>query len=281
MHTDYFYTKGQAHPVCQDFVIDGMTRGGIHFVILSDGCSSQDRTDIGTRILALETMKMIQLFGWEFFNMEDSFTYVVENAKEYARSVNVPKEVLTATLIVLAGDQEQIRILGMGDGGFIVLPTQKALKQGGIFHNPRVRTVEYKDNYPMYPIYLREKNFYMPDTNMMVKHRLDLETGQTLSSEHSFEQKPSMQNTFNTEDVRFIGIFSDGMECFLDQDNQLIPLREIMNRVTDFKQLKGNFIQRRMSRFLKDCRKQDWVPYDDISFGGIWYGDQDEDTSRE
>ena len=213
--------------------------------------------------------------------MGDSFTYVIENAKEYARSVSLPKEVLTATLIVLAADKEQIRIHGMGDGGFIVLPTKKALKVGGLFHNPRVRTVEYKDNYPMYPIYLREKNFYMPDSNMMVKHRLDLETGETLSSEHSFERKLSIQNIFDIEDVKFIGIFSDGMECFLDQDNQLIPLKEIMNRVVDFKQLKGNFIQRRMNRFLKDCRKQDRVPYDDISYGGIWIGDQDEDTSRE
>ena len=213
--------------------------------------------------------------------MDDSFTYVVENAKEYTRNVGLPKEVLTATLIVLAGDSEQIRVLGMGDGGYVVLPTEQTAKQGTLYNSPRVRTVEYKDNYPMYPIYLREKNFYMQESNMMVKHLVDLETGTCLASEHSFERKPSMSETFSTDEVKFIGVFSDGMECFLDQDNQLIPLREIMNRVVDFKQLKGNFIQRRMNRFLKDCRKLDWLPYDDISFGGIWCGDQDEDTSRE
>lgn len=276
MHTDYFYTKGASHSVCQDFVIDGMTKAGIHFVILADGCSSQPRTDIGTRILALETQKMIHLFGWEFFNMDDSFTYVVENAKEYVRSVNLPPEVLTATLIVLAGDSKHIRIHGMGDGGFVVIPTQKALKQGGLFHNPRVRTIEYKDNYPMYPIYLREKRFYMPDTNTMIKHRIDLKTGETLSSEHTFERKLSMLNHFAIQDVKFIGIFSDGMECFLDENHNLIPIREIMNRITAFKKTKGDFIQRRMKSFLK---KNSWTPYDDLSFGGIYCGDPDEDTS--
>lgn len=277
MHTDYFYTKGSSHAVCEDFVIDGMTSSGIHFVILSDGCSSQPLTDVGTRILALETIRMLHLFGWDFFKMKDSFTYVVENAKEYTRNIGLPEGILTATLLVLAADEETIRVLGMGDGGFVIFPTKAdKLLNGTLLHSPRIRITEYKENYPMYPIYLREKRFYMPESNTLIKHVINLETGESIDTEHGFKRGFSLQHSFKTKDVKFIGIFSDGMESFLDNEMQLLPVQEIMRDLTDFKQIKGNFIQRRMNGFLKKSAKKEWEHFDDLSFGGIWIGDQDE-----
>lgn len=276
MHSDYFYTKGSLHSTCQDFVIDGLTSSGIHFVVLADGCSSQPLTDIGVRILALETFKMIHLFGWEFFQMKDSLAYVMENAKEYVRSVGLEKEVLTATLLVLAADHNKVNILGMGDGGYVIIPTAEAEDQGGKFDNRHIKTVEYTDNYPMYPIYLREKNFYMPESNRVIKKFDNLDTGYHLESEHSFDMRPAIDNGFPTKAVKFVGIFSDGMESFLDKENQVIPVQEVMRDLTDFKQIKGNFIQRRMNSFLKKSAKKEWEHFDDLSFGGIWIGDQDE-----
>jgi len=39
-----------------------------------------------------------------------------------------------------------------------------------------------------------------------------------------------------------------------------------------FKNFNGQFVQRRMNKFLKDCNKDNWYNADDISLGVIYLG---------
>ena len=49
--TDHLFWAGDSHKVNQDYCLSG-SKSGLHYAIVSDGCSSSPDTDFGSRILA-------------------------------------------------------------------------------------------------------------------------------------------------------------------------------------------------------------------------------------
>lgn len=270
MHADCFYKTGQTHRVCEDFILNGTAYDGTKFVILADGCSTREMSDVGSRILVLEAMKMIQEYGWEFFSMSDPFLHITRNAMDYMRRVSCSVECLHATLIILGANQTTIRVEAMGDGGYFILPSKFAQKNE--FYEPRYLTVSFGDNFPLYPIYLHFMNLGIPESNMLIKQAVGLDSGETQQTEQGWNLRPSIDASFPISEIKFMGIFSDGLESFVDKKGEIIPLKEILTRLNQFKIFRGEFIQRRMKSFLKEMGKEGYIHHDDLSFGGIYIG---------
>ncbi len=53
---DSFFSMAKQHAVCQDYAIGGMLPSP--FLVLCDGCSSSNNSDVGARILAISARKI-------------------------------------------------------------------------------------------------------------------------------------------------------------------------------------------------------------------------------
>src|SRR3990170_3536863 len=51
INSDSLYLIGKSHQVCQDYTYHGVTKWGLPYIIVADGCSSAKDSDIGARLL--------------------------------------------------------------------------------------------------------------------------------------------------------------------------------------------------------------------------------------
>jgi hypothetical protein len=72
----------------------------------------------------------------------------------------------------------------------------------------------------------------------------------------------------------FVAVFSDGVTQVDGMD-----WRDVVAELMNFKSIEGDFVKRRMNRFLKDCRAHGKGPIDDISMACI-HIDHEEQKER-
>jgi hypothetical protein len=84
---------------------------------------------------------------------------------------------------------------------------------------------------------------------------------------------------FTPEEVKYIAIASDGLDSFYktittetSKTNKSIPYIEVIDELIAFKNFNGQFVQRRMNKFLKDCERCKWHNADDISLAVVHMG---------
>ena len=279
MQADSIFVKGYSHPVCQDYAKHGCTDDGVHYAIISDGCSSSENTDIGARVLTLEAERIIHILGVNAIAEPPRklCNYIVENALEAIHKYKLSVHCLDATLgiVMMIKNIKAIAIL-YGDGGIFV---KNKVIPSDVFN------VEFKDNYPMYPVYIKNKNLLLPETNEKVLTICDLNSSEVrvtrnYSSEESInhpyfdiirtQDKDDVVDDYN--EMEFIGVFSDGV-CSFQKNTQSVSSVEVVKNLTSYKQFKGSFAQRRVNAFLKECKKNETDHYDDLSIGVIYTGE--------
>jgi hypothetical protein len=87
------------------------------------------------------------------------------------------------------------------------------------------------------------------------------------------------------EDKDFtICLASDGVTSFsLEQDNQeskIVPITKVVSDFTAYKNFQGEFVQRRVTKVLKEYNKLNMRHFDDLSFATIHFAkDPNEATS--
>jgi hypothetical protein len=74
-----------------------------------------------------------------------------------------------------------------------------------------------------------------------------------------------------TADISDIALFSDGVTQVDGMD-----WRDVVAELLSFKSTEGDFVKRRMNRFLKDCQKHGKGPVDDISMACIHIDHEDD-----
>lgn len=270
MQADSIFIKGYSHAVCQDYAKHGCTEDDVHYAIISDGCSSSENTDIGARILTLEAERIIHILGANALvePPKKLCNYIIENALEAIHKYKLSIHCLDATLgiVMMKKNFKSIAIL-YGDGGIFI----KDKITESMFFN-----VEFKDNYPMYPIYIKNKNLLMPETNEKVITIYNLNSFAIMSNrDHTSDyyiSHPYLDIIRQDNEIEFIGVCSDGA-CSFQKNAQSIPSVEIVQNLTAYKQHKGSFVQRRVNSFLKDCKKNETDHYDDLSMGVIHTGE--------
>jgi len=256
MHSDACFVTGKTHPICQDYAFAGEDEHP--FGVVSDGCSSSLHTDIGARLLVHAFVSEIPSF--RIVQNEALMIRVATSAAGAATVLNLPIECLDATLLCCSYISLDPLAMIVGDG---VVACKYEDDSIAAWH------VEYDHNAPEYASY-----------------RLDPKRQERYNNEFGPLKKVTKWSTtagfttttmisdfiqllrFNlAEKPKVVAVMSDGVDTF-----ESIPWHDVVVSLMDFKSTKGQFVQRRMKRFIKNCQKKGISPYDDVSMAAIYLG---------
>ena len=177
----------------------------------------------------------------------------------------LPSEALDATLLLAISTDKGVNLLCHGDGAFAIRG-----KDGRI----TCADITALDGYPRYLNYL---------TNPA--RRRTVESGSptvvTMNGSLTLFSSPAVEPfcyAFDNELLDCIVLFSDGVKSFVDADRQPVPYQDVIHELMDFKHMTGEFVQRRMQKFLKSAAKRGWTHYDDLSMAAIYLGKEDDEV---
>ncbi len=273
LNADRYFYIGKTHDVCEDFAIADKNSTGV-YTVLCDGCSSSKDTDIGARILAKQAMT------------EDPINpaLYLYSAKNICDILKLNPMCLDATILNIKAAHNKWNIYCVGDGTIIKIRNDNKIE---------ITDIEYKSGAPFYLSYQldieREKNYiktyglertitkYIFDPacnfdkdNMLTKISIIDINGKPYVEEGRFNDNEDGYHTILTT--------SDGIHSFQEKIttdtsvvNHQISIEKVLTKLLDFKGYHGQFIARRMRRFIKDSAKWNWSNLDDLSMAGVHY----------
>jgi len=261
INTDTFLKIGDSHRVCEDYIVSGNIP--VPFIILADGCSSSNDTEMGARILCHLAKQYIRYRGDDLYNL-DYFkmgSWVIHNAELSARQLGLKVTCLDATLIVSYELDDTVYVYMYGDGAVV------AKEERGSIH---VDSIKFTNNAPYYLSYLIDESrddIYHENKNSKSLN-MACEDGSADFKELAYDAKIILK--YNLSAHPNIFICSDGIESFVKKDPSqrdiLTPL-EVLPDMMAFKTTKGEFLKRRLKRALKNLNDDGIVHYDDLSIG--------------
>ncbi|MHA1169394.1 MAG: protein phosphatase 2C domain-containing protein [Candidatus Hodarchaeales archaeon] len=285
MNTDCAFNIGTTHDVCQDYALSGE-----YSVTIADGCSGSVLSDFGSRVLSVTAMnKMLELKS--LHDLEEKELILL--SRPSVKVLNLPPECLDATLLCAAKIDDTPEAICYGDGVIAV-----KLKNNVTL----VISVEYTDSYPFYINYLfdktgRFKNWTADHNKRKVVFSAIKENGEvevinndcdstTRLRYNEYEVGIIRVSDYRTmietisPDVESIIILSDGVQSFYQtiitgtsKHNEKVTYHEVLKELLSFKNYTGRFVQRRMNKFIKTCKRNDWNHSDDISIAAIYLGE--------
>ena len=277
INTDTYLKIGDQHKICEDYVISGEIPGEhpMKYVILSDGCSKSNKTEMGARILCYMAQQYIRYNyrGWPFLpDYKQMGQWIIHNAEMTARSLGLNRDCLDATLIISWVDSEPptANIFIYGDG-FIILKGKNGFQLFGVDFRP--------DNAPYYLSYEldpQRKQFYheMKVSKILTTNfsRGSLASGFT---EDQYAYDAAIIKRLDMDEYDSIVIASDGLGSFYSDNGPMEPVKPVDSfkwiapEFINFKGKKniGSYLQRRVSKEIKLLIKEDIFHFDDISLG--------------
>lgn len=263
-HTDAYFQIGQAHinagKPCQDYATSSWTPDSACAVV-SDGCSSGGRTDIGSRVVALTTDRVLRHIGG---NLDPQ---VISNLRvapmEDAQfAMGLARADLLATCLYAVADQQGALIHVEGDG---VIAAKR--RDGTVL----ATKFEWGENTPFYPAYsetdleaFRKIHAGVALTSTTVIRGPDGAVLATIPDAHALEESmrgiTTRLSSEELSETRLIAVFSDGASQI-----DGVPWDEAVFEFLAMKNFKGDFAKRRMIRGLKDMRSRGKGPMDDVS----------------
>ncbi len=261
---DTFLKMGDQHKVCEDYIIKSTV--STPFIILADGCSSSNNTEMGARILCHLAKQFLSYRGNDVYNLgglgyHKMGSWIIHNAELTARQLGLTANCLDATLIVSYVTDNVVYVYIYGDGAVVTKD-----KKGSI----QIDHIEFTNNAPYYLSYLLDESrdlIYHENKNQRSYH-ITQQNGNTTSYNIAYDSKLILE--YNLDRYPNIFICSDGIQSFIKKDpNQrdiLHPL-EVLPNMMEFKTIKGEFLKRRMKRALKDLEEKGITHYDDLSIG--------------
>jgi len=258
MNIDSVYVIGKSHRVCQDYAMHGCIDGNPYFII-SDGCSSSKDTDIGARILAHSAKTCLTEDIFNSKNHEKSYYSfghnVIDKATLDINNLKLNPECLDATLIVGFVYNNDLEIYVYGDG--CIMYTGTDLKW-------RCINIKFQTGAPYYLSYWNNKE----RRNEYLKTFKGLRITDYLNG-FTIKESVLSSNCFYFGNISGSALVaSDGMSSFF----KYAYTQNISTTVKDFTQFKsmtGEFLKRRLNRYVQDMNKQGLYHYDDIAIAGI------------
>jgi hypothetical protein len=244
IHTGSFFSKGESHLINQDYVVS--TRDGI---VLSDGCSSSQNSDVGSRVLAHSYLaaKDSQV---PWFN-------TIHRALSTMNLLRLPGEALCATLLTAELVQHNICVNVWGDGCIVA-----RRKKDGVLEYFNISFLSSAPYYIFYHAHQKESYIYQ------FGDKVQINKGYPFSF---FERYPEgyIKLAYPIEAYDLVAVFSDGISSFRSATGELIPIESIAEEILAFKGTAGAFVERRCRRAFSTFEKNGWHNYDDFSVGVI------------
>jgi hypothetical protein len=277
--------------VCQDYALSG-SKDGLTWAIVSDGCSSSKDTDVGARILthiAKDTLLGMLSRGrfsdsrfMEDGGMESEFyDMVLDRASNVRTSMRLEYDAFDATLLTAFAlrtpERNYIdwRVLAIGDGTVLV-KFKEPQEHFSCIHMSYDSNAPYYLSYKMHP----DKDagyqaLFKDGRHLMIRQTFHGPEG---IKETQWDNEPCREYSYVIDNIGCafdepplqIVLFSDGLDSY--QANDSSPAFDndgLMRRVTGYKSLAGEFVQRRMKAFRKECEKTGVKHYDDVSCAAI------------
>ena len=277
INTDTFLKIGSSHAVCEDYVLSGAHQ--LQYIILSDGCSSSPNTEMGSRILCYLARQYIRYRFDEFpgskpgsfrLNYQDMGSWIIHNAEMTARQLGLPRNCLDATLMISYIDpfesDQTVNIFIYGDGFLVLIPKNEQ-------YSLQIQEIEFApDNMPFYLSYtvepLRLQSYHDRKVSKFFNATQHDPSKYYWEDEYAYDWPTHL--SFSMNDYKAVMMFSDGLKSFIKQDptnREIIPIVDVIEGLVSFKNIKGKFIQRRVSKALKKLEKDNISHYDDLSIG--------------
>lgn len=290
MNCDSCFEIGSSHLVCQDYALHGKYEG-MYYVIVSDGCSSAEYSEIGAQILCHVAKYYLIFYHQTGLFKEcsiDTITSLLGNsilkrADEIRKIYPIGHESLAATLLIAIAIDNFTHVFMWGDGIII-----RKYEYGEIeYYN--ISEINYSGNAPFYLI--DDKEQYEKELNIR-----GIDNPKVFYTFHDFknvyEKKEYEYNSFDKpfviseddfnekEKLISVTIATDGMSTFKNVNKDPIQLVDsnnsklgVFSEFSNFKSYDGEFVKRRM-KFFKHLvqKKLKWSHYDDLSHGTIYRG---------
>lgn len=279
MNTDFYYEIGHSHISCQDYALAGQASKDISFALVSDGCSASKNVDIGARILVHSALNFLRnecINSFDIFKNAKASEFcipIISSAHNVMKSLNLDLHALDATLLMAISSGIETRVFVYGDGAVIVKKKDGTVK---------CFTIEYNDGAPYYLSYLldaeRQRGYFAEFNQTVYIHERELMDGNlVLKSSNQYQAKDIYDiATWTFADVETITLISDGYvsyEKILDNRTvDKIPLGRVIEGISKFKNFNGQFVERRMLNFRRECQRESIGHYDDIGVASIYLG---------
>jgi hypothetical protein len=260
---DSFYRIAHGKKVCQDFATSGITND-MYFGILSDGCSGAPGSEYG----AIDLVNGLEQYLYPDCKLHHAFLGACGRADAARVLRGKDRQTLYATLLCITLHNGVFKTAVGGDG-YIVFRRRNT----SIFE---IRQIEFSKNAPFYPIYALtpdQKSFdFLQQDRIVTNTVLDVSNPkEVMSKVYTIPQEGicSTQNWFGDYDLGLI--FSDGLGSFHDTNSNPVNFEEVLRVFLNFKNLRGEFIQRKMNFAWAEVDKLGWHNTDDFSVAGISY----------
>ena len=266
---DHFLRIGTIHKICEDYIISGFDP--IPFVILSDGCSSSYNTDMGSRILthlAKEYLKN-EIHDLDRLDYNKMGNWIIHNSGSIIRTMGLDKSCLDATLIISYIFNDLIYTYMYGDGFLITINLEDRIS---FFE------VLYGNNAPYYLSYKidsKRDNLYKninptKTVNYTIPNNIKESKIYCVSTLESYNS--DFIKILPISDYKSVFIASDGLTSFINENGEKYDIDKVLEEVTSFKNIKGEFIKRRMGSkkgVINTLQAKGISHYDDLSIGGF------------
>jgi hypothetical protein len=254
LYFDSHFSMGRTHLTCEDYARRG--HSPFPWVMVSDGCSSSNDTDIGARLLVLSAQRCFS----QLHNLPDYHTFgqqVIMQAVKISQPLDLPDNALDATLSIAIVKGRIVHIYIYGDG-FILLKNNE--------NSWRVIDIFFSQNAPYYLSYWIDESYRVSYQKILTSlNALHVKDG-THSDLFSYDK--ALQYQFSLDDYPLIAIASDGLSKFINMnDYKPISIETLLPQLFDFPSLSGSFVKRRLPAVLSGLESQKILPFDDLSLG--------------
>lgn len=255
LYSDYFYTMGKTHQVCEDFAVQG--DNPTPFIVVCDGCSASAHSDVGARVLSLTSKHIIEnASNWPLDYLSFGQQLIIE-AWDVVEEMEVTTEALDSTVVLAFLHQDALQVYMYGDG--VLFFKDRAGNLGTI-------EVSFTHNAPFYLSYwpdkMRQEEYARYEPNPLII--TDSVNGQ--SKPQPFQTPLSFN--FPVEKFPIVAIASDGVtQCVDLAHSEKLPPSSVGNDLLNFKAVSGEFVKQQCQQVLKSYAKRRIFPLDDLTIG--------------
>lgn len=256
IYVDSIFSIGKEHKICEDYVL--INKEKIPFIIVSDGCSSSNNTDIGSRIISINTKNFIEKNYKEIIINKEHLIDIFKRSLINIDILKLKEEALDATLLFAFIYNDELHYFVIGDGIVSYKIGNKKVIQDFSFKDEKVFYGNYFNN-------LTKFNFYNQSDLSLNIETIEIENNH--SETKKVETKDFIYyNKIKTSSLEYFFLSTDGL--LTASSNKEIAKTQFINFLS-FKNLRGDFIQRRYKMWNKKISKEGLQHLDDVGIAGF------------